>query len=163
MKRVHDNPKSAAKAIRGELKAKFPGIKFSVRSTQRGTSSIDIGWTDGPTAEQVAAVTGKYELGSFDGMTDCYVYDPTHVVAEDGEIMELGGARYVFEHRHISDEAREACRVACEGYWADWDRLAGYERDERIYRILYKSDLRGVAASKLQYADNAGGAVLVSA
>jgi hypothetical protein len=163
MKRVHENPKSAAKAIRSELKAKFPGVKFSVRSDAGRGSSIDIGWTDGPTAEQVAAITGKYSLGHFDGMTDCYSYDPTHVVAEDGEIMELGGASYIFNNRRFSDEARASCVAACEAYWADWAGLADYQRDERIYRILYKSDLRGVAAARLQYADNAGESVMVSA
>jgi hypothetical protein len=163
MKRVHDNPKSAATAIRGELKVKFPGIKFSVRSSRSGGSSIDIGWTDGPTVEQVAAITGKYSLGHFDGMTDCYSFDPTHVVAEDGEIMELGGAQYIFNNRRLSDAARAACIAACESYWADWSNLAEYQRDERMYRILYKSDLRGVTVGRLQYAENAGESVMVAA
>jgi hypothetical protein len=126
-------------------------------------SSIDIGWTDGPTDEQVAAVTGKYALGHFDGMTDSYHYDPTLVVAEDGEIMKLGGASYIFNNRRLSDEARATCFAACESYWADWASLADYERDERVYRILRKSDLRGVKAAKLQYADNAGESILVAA
>jgi hypothetical protein len=163
MKTIHENPKSAAKAIRSELKVKFPGIKFSVRSDAGRGSSIDIGWTDGPTDEQVAAVTGKYALGHFDGMTDSYNYDPTLVVAEDGEIMKLGGASYIFNNRRISDDARAACFAACEAYWADWAGLADYERDERVYRILRKSDLRGVTAAKLQYADNAGESILVAA
>lgn len=163
MKTIHENPKSAAKAIRGELKAKFPGIKFSVRSDAGRGSSINIGWTDGPNAEQVAAVTGKYSLGDFDGMTDSYRWDPTHVVAEDGEIMQLGGACYIFNNRRISDELRAACIAACEAYWADWAGLAEYDREERMYRILNKSDLRGVKSAKLQYADNAGESVLVSA
>jgi hypothetical protein len=163
MKMIHENPKSAAKAIRGELKTKFPGIKFSVRSSAGRGSSIDIGWTDGPTEEQVAAVTGKYSLGHFDGMTDCYHYDPTLVVAEDGEIMQLGGASYIFNNRRISDEVMAACVAACETYWADWAGLAEYQRDERVYRILRKSDLRGVTTAKLQYADNAGESILVAA
>ena len=38
-----------AKLIRATLKAKFPGIKFSVRSSRyAGGSSIDVRWNDGP-------------------------------------------------------------------------------------------------------------------
>jgi len=64
-----------AKLIRPQLKAHFPGIKFSVRSSSyAGGASIDISWTDGPTTTEVDAVVGAYESKSFDGSIDlgCY-------------------------------------------------------------------------------------------
>lgn len=60
-----------AKLVRRTLKREFPGVKFSVRSkTYSGGASIDVGWTDGPTAKQVGAITGPYAGGRFDGMID---------------------------------------------------------------------------------------------
>lgn len=65
----------AAKLIRKELKAAFPDVKFSV--TSEGYSmgdSVSIGWTNGPTAQQIRDISDKYKKGHFDGMTDCYDY-----------------------------------------------------------------------------------------
>lgn len=65
----------AAQEIRKELKSAFPGIKFSVKSSSASmTSSVDIRWTDGPIAKEVEKITGKYQYGHYDGMTDCYEY-----------------------------------------------------------------------------------------
>ena len=160
MKTINENPVAASKAIRVELKAKFPKTTFRVR-TSRG-SCINVTWTDGPTAKQVAAVTGKYALGSFDGMTDSYNYDPTMVVDETGEIMRLGGAEYVFTNRETSPAALAACVAACAQYWTDWAGLQGYERDERVYRILYASDMQHGIGNALGYAETAGLSVLVT-
>lgn len=89
----------AAENIRRELKAAFPGVNFSVKTKSfSGGNDINISWTDGPTTEEVQAITSKYEEGSFDGMVDMYNYHKDR----DGLI---GGAKYVFENRHISDEA----------------------------------------------------------
>ncbi len=60
-----------AKIIRTDLKAAFPGVKFSVRSSNyAGGSSIDIKWTDGPLASEVDEIAGAYEGRGFDGMID---------------------------------------------------------------------------------------------
>lgn len=89
----------AAENIRRELKAAFPGVNFSVKTKSfSGGDDINISWTDGPTTEEVQAITSKYEEGSFDGMVDMYNY---HKDRDD----LIGGAKYVFENRHISDEA----------------------------------------------------------
>lgn len=67
---------TAAKNIRTELKAAFPGVKFSVRSDSFSNGcSIDVRWTDGPITKRVDEIVGKYQYGSFDGMTDCYNYN----------------------------------------------------------------------------------------
>lgn len=60
-----------AKLIRVQLKAKFPGIKFSVKSSvYSGGASIDVAWTDGPTSKMVDAVVQPFGGGGFDGMID---------------------------------------------------------------------------------------------
>ncbi len=89
---------NGAKNIRTELKRAFPAIKFSVTTT-RGTGSIRINWTDGPLAEDVEKITGKYQEGNFDGMNDIYEYDHENVFPD-----VFGGTRYVFENRHESPE-----------------------------------------------------------
>lgn len=88
---------AGAANIRIELKRAFPSVKFSVKSEHRGSSSINIGWTDGPTSEQVEKITGKYQEGSFNGMEDIYEYNHDAVWPD-----VFGGARYVFENRHES-------------------------------------------------------------
>lgn len=60
-----------AKLIRKQLKAKFAGVKFSVRTdSYAGGASIDVEWTDGPTARLVDAVVKPFAGGGFDGMID---------------------------------------------------------------------------------------------
>lgn len=77
----------------------YPGVKFSVRSENySGGDSVRINWTDGPELVEVEAIASKYEAGSFDGMTDMYVYkkdrDPDRPCA-----------KYIFAHKKFSDEA----------------------------------------------------------
>ena len=60
-----------AKLLRKALKAKFPGIKFSVKSAlYSGGASIDISWMDGPTGKMVDAVAQPFGGSGFDGMID---------------------------------------------------------------------------------------------
>lgn len=61
-----------AKMLRPALKKAFPSVKFSVCIERyAGGSSIDVGWTDGPTEAQVREVTRRFAGGRFEGMTDC--------------------------------------------------------------------------------------------
>lgn len=60
-----------AKLLRKALKAKFPGVKFSVKSAQySGGASIDVDWLDGPTTKMVDAVAQPFGGSGFDGMID---------------------------------------------------------------------------------------------
>ncbi len=87
----------AAKNIRRELKAAFPKVKFSVRSeSYTGGDNINVGWTDGPTVEQVEKITAKYSGGDFDGMTDSYNYSRSPWT----EV--YGSTKYLFENRKYS-------------------------------------------------------------
>lgn len=89
----HGGGKLVAANLRIELKATFPGIKFSIRSDY---NSVRLAWTDGPTTEQVKAITGKYEGGHFDGMDDSY----HHSKSPFTEV--YGSAQYIFENRAYS-------------------------------------------------------------
>jgi hypothetical protein len=117
--------------MRQELKAKFPGIKFSVRTeVYSGGSSINVHWDMGPTVAAVERVTGKYQQGWFDGMTDSYNYDPTLVIDKAGEVRELGGAKFVFENRHIP-EAIETQMF--HDFGALWNQPFSGDRYQRLY------------------------------
>jgi hypothetical protein len=73
-----------AKLIRVQLKAKFPGVKFSVKSSvYSGGASIRVGYTDGPTQKMVEAVTNAFAGGGFDGMIDM-AYSVTAYLLPDG-------------------------------------------------------------------------------
>jgi len=64
-----------AKLVRQALKKAFPGVKFSVRSDKyAGGASIRVGWTDGPTENDVSNVARAYAGADFDGMVDLKVY-----------------------------------------------------------------------------------------
>lgn len=116
----------AAKNIRIELKAAFPGVKFSVRSRSFSMgNAIDIGWTDGPVTVQVDEIVGKYSAGSFDGMTDCYEYSRNPW----GDA--FGSAKYVHTRRELSDAA-----------------IAGAIR---TLRAKYPGNMAGVEASVADY------------
>lgn len=97
--RISEEATQTAQKIRAELKAEFPGIKFSVTTSKyRGGSSVSIHWTDGPTKTAVEAIVGMFESASFDGMTDSEDY---HGYIQDGNLIR--GAKYIFCSRHLSE------------------------------------------------------------
>jgi len=148
MKRELSEQALGAKNIRKELKAAFPGIKFSVCSESfAGGNAIEVDWTDGPTRTEVERITAKYKHGNFDGMTDSYTYKP-----DSAESAERGGAMYVQIQRHYSAETmekqgRELCRkqkIEYEGNAtrylygpSDCDRLSVH-----VYRELAKKSFK---------------------
>jgi len=111
----------AAENIRKELKRAFPLVKFGVTSDY---NSVDIRWTNGPTSSEVKAIAGKYEAGSFDGMTDSYDYNAD---ATFGDV--FGDPKYVFCQRADTLEGvRKAWQLA--GFNPD-DVPAGWETGDR--------------------------------
>lgn len=65
-----------AAAIRKELKTVFPGVKFSVTSsTYSGGDSVAVHTAAVIDREKLKVVLGKYKMGSFISMDDCYDYD----------------------------------------------------------------------------------------
>ncbi len=62
--------KDAAAAIRADLKAAFPGVKFSVRKgTGTASAWIDVKWTDGPNDDMVRNITDPYLAGPVTGIS----------------------------------------------------------------------------------------------
>lgn len=91
---------AAAKAIRAELKAAFPTVKFSVRSDSfAGGDAVRISWTDGPMTKEVDAIVGKYQYGHFDGMQDLY--------ENSNRRNDIPQTKYVQTSRSKSEEVRQ--------------------------------------------------------
>lgn len=63
---------AAANNLRAELRA--AGFKCGVK--QDGYSAISVVAPAGADMERIRAICSKYKAGSFDGMSDCYDYDP---------------------------------------------------------------------------------------
>jgi hypothetical protein len=91
--------KTAIKNVRKELKTEFPNVKFSVK--RRDCNVIDISWTDGPTSKMVEEISGKYEDHESDWSGDFRDYNPSVFNRL------FGGAKYVFENRHMNDETEK--------------------------------------------------------
>lgn len=90
----------AAKNIRIELARAFPGVTFSVKTSRFSMgNSINVRWTDGPTSYQVDEIIGRYQAGSFDGMTDSYSYRDDQAFPT-----AFGEAKYVHSSRDHSDK-----------------------------------------------------------
>ncbi len=92
---------AAADAIRKELKQKFPGIKFTVRSqTYAGGNSVDVEWYDGPLEKDVNdAVVSRYQYGHFDAMTDYY--------DSNNHVEGLPQVKYAFAKRIMSESVKD--------------------------------------------------------
>jgi len=127
----------AAANIRIELKAAFPGVKFSVKTKSfSGGDDIWVGWIDGPMTEQVDLIIQKYSGGSFDGMTDCYNY------SRDAWTDAFGDSKYVFASRNYSDAAIESCIRTVRAKYAGNFKRDGIEsvavddfRNNRLWNV----------------------------
>lgn len=103
MNSIIETAAETAKKVRKALKANFPGVKFSVRSsTYSMGSSISVSWTDGPLSEQVDAVLNQFESASFNSMED---YKSTKGYMYEGQL--YNGADYVTGSRSLSVEYRQ--------------------------------------------------------
>ena len=88
-----------AKLVRAALKETFPGVKFSVKSSvYAGGASINIAYTDGPSASQVEAVAQAFQGAYFDGMTD---YKGSNYNTLDGQAVRFG-ADFIFVKRNFT-------------------------------------------------------------
>lgn len=87
----------AAANLRVLLKATFPGVKFSVRTSKySGGDNMRIEWTDGPNDAAVEAIVDQFSGGSFDGRDDSYTYSRS-------AFTELfGSAKYTSAVRNVS-------------------------------------------------------------
>lgn len=105
-----------AKLIRAALKKAYPSVTFSVRSKLYSMgSSIDVGWTDGPTEKQVESVAKwPFQGSSFDSMID--LRSPVYHTNEKGEEISYG-PDHVFCNRIFSTTALQiALFTQCDQY-----------------------------------------------
>lgn len=123
--------KLAAKNIRTQLKVAFKGVKFSVRKAHYGT--LYINWTDGPTKEEVEAITARYKTGSFDSMQDLASINRTPWSET------FGGSEYVFVSREYSDEAISKALAQVEITYAD--ELDGRPLTLEMYKTGQLNDI----------------------
>jgi hypothetical protein len=148
----------AAYNVKKELSLAFPGIEFSAKSKSFSMGDdVNVGWTLGPTTEEVKKITGKYEQGSFNGMIDMYENDHS----ADGEAVEivLGRTKYLMENRRYPDGLLERiCEDLCKLQGVQYQGLytrnllgAGdYNRDVRdhAYELLGKTSFPAGATYK---------------
>lgn len=103
MEKIFESAAQTAKKVRKELKASFPGIKFSVTSsTYSMGSSVSVNWTDGPRSKEVDQVLNQFSSASFDGMTDS---ETRHGYIYEGKC--YSGASYVSGSRSLTPEYRQ--------------------------------------------------------
>jgi len=100
---VELNPVDSAKEIVKILRKAFPGVKFS-RRMSRGTGygTLNLSWTDGPTATEVEDLVGSWQGKSFDGMTDSTNYHRREVKTVKGDVV-VSGIGYLFTRREVSE------------------------------------------------------------
>lgn len=123
-----------SRELKKELKNKFKGVKFSVRS---GSGSINVSWTDFPTVEAVQEIANKYESVRYDEYT--------------GEIL-CGGNTFVFTNNSWSDEMKKSIKENLiikygikfynECIENSYD---GFRYEKEAYNELYKKSLEVAA------------------
>jgi len=146
-------PGKASLNLKAELKAKFPGVNFSVRGDR---NSITVRYVDGPSKDDVEAVANKYKDGHFNGMEDIHEYDNSAY----GKAFDAvcGRVKYMSVDRQYTREAMEAAvSIASERYGeepltvkvSEYDGHAYVELDwsrehqhGNIYELLRATDLR---------------------
>lgn len=119
-----------AKLARKVLRAAFPGVTFSVKTSRyAGGSSVRVRWTDGPTVAMVDALVGGFHGCDFDSMQDLQTRRGAQHVAGVG-LVEFGNS-YIFTDRDLSP----AFRARLEAYVT---RNCGagnkYEHENYVYR-----------------------------
>ena len=123
-----------SRELKKELRNKFKGVKFSVRS---GSGSINVSWTDFPTVEAVQEIANKYESVSYDEYT--------------GEIL-CGGNTFVFTENSWSDDMKEAIKENIINrfglsFYNEYVKNSydGFRYEKEAYNELYKKSLEVAA------------------
>ena len=123
-----------SRELKKELRNKFKGVKFSVRS---GSSSITVRWTDFPTVEAVQEIANKYESVRYDEYT--------------GEIL-CGGNTFVFTENSWSDEMKKSIKenlIIKYGieFYNEYieNSYDGFRYEKEAFKELYKKSLEVAA------------------
>lgn len=153
-----------AKLVRAALRARFGRVRFSVRSsTYSMGASIGVRWVDGPTQDQVRAVTDRYAGGRFDATID-HAYHVDHWLEPDGTAtlayspgtqgsrgtapavladppgpdarLVSFGADHVFAERDLSSAFTAALEAELLEVWGSRERAAEQHRDPYVWDTL---------------------------
>lgn len=117
---------NVATNIRRHLKKLFLGQKFSVR---KDSCCVQVGWTLGPTVEEVKSALSCYIYGHYDIERDCYQY------VRDAWNLVFGGVQYISYFRDIPINLTEADTAIIEECYGPQERRPyHYETDEWCYR-----------------------------
>ena len=123
-----------SRELKKELRNKFKGVKFSVRS---GSGSINVSWTDFPTVEAVQEIANKYESVRYDEYT--------------GEIL-CGGNTFVFTNNSWSDQMKKSIKenlIIKYGieFYNEYieNSYDGFRYEKEAYKELYKKSLEVAA------------------
>ena len=125
MKKELSNTAKVSKAIRTELKKNFPDVKFSVRMEHHGC--VNVRYSNAITKDKVEAITNKYQIGSFDGMTDCYEY-----TNKRDDIPQI---EYVFVQRDWSMKTQIKINQMLDKYYVS-EQSSSYNRQDNFYQIF---------------------------
>lgn len=119
----------AAQMIRKEIKAAFPGVNFTCRSENySGGNSVDVNMIDQPREiyDAIKKITGKYQMGHFDGMVDCYEYSNSRD--------DIPQVKFVFCRNDISPAKRQEVYSGIRQYWQGGNELPeSYEAGQNIW------------------------------
>lgn len=145
----HVSAAEAARLLREQLKARFPGVKFQVITSDR--TALNVRWVDGPRGSEVSGLAEQYRGGGFDGSIDLAYHDnhwlhpdgSTTVASSPGTVDSGGyvskitsdcpapgcllvsfGSRYIFCYREHSAEAERQLRVRAAAYYGYADDLS---------------------------------------
>jgi len=177
MATIKNEAAQAAKELKKELTAKFPNVKFKVKSSvYSGGNSIDIDWSFGPSIKQVQELSARRQHGKFDGMTDSYTCTGAGLQVTTEGLKEVASAKYVSEHRNTTRMEDYATRPDVLKIYAQIGEMFGYVQKStgdwepetwngvaetatnRYYRILqectFVSDT--VELLEVQWIENAG-------
>lgn len=128
----------AAKNLKTELSQKWPDVRWSVTSESYSMgNAVRIGWTDGPTRDQVREISYKYQYGRYDHRQDMATSDNS----AEGKAVEivLGRASHVSESRRISEAAQNAILELIERQ--DAKHRDGHSAASLAHEIAHDTDL----------------------
>lgn len=125
-----DDTKTTKNNLIAELKNNFPGVKFSV--TKRHYSTYNVEWINGPTTEEVAKITGKFEDHQSDFTGDFRDYSPSNFNRV------FGGFKYIFENRKATEEINALLPQLAQ-LLGDYDKQR--EPNQILHRIFSRTNI----------------------
>ena len=132
-----------ARAIRQDLKIKFPGINFRVRSENfAGGNSVDVDYDNFLPTQEIEKVIKKYQYGHFDGMIDLYEYSNSRD--------DIPQVKYVMVDRHITSDVYAQTKTDLAQRWGikneddeqEWYSKSGEWSNTRVYQELRNKILK---------------------